>query len=70
MISLVFSLVYWERVRMAQRQNDTVVKSTRCVTLAQRHNDTVFLFGTATKRHGTSLWHCVSLWARRVTLAQ
>ena len=44
-----------ERVRMAQRQNDTVVKSTRCVTLArgvtlaQRQNDTVCHFGTATK---------------------
>ena len=50
-----------ERVRMAQRQNDTVVKSTRCVTLArrvtlaQRHKDTVCLFGTVTKRHGASL---------------
>ena len=31
---------------MAQRQNDTVVKSTRCVTLAQRQNDTVRHFGT------------------------
>ena len=59
MISLVFSLVYWERVRMAQRQNDTVVKSTRCVTLAQRHNDTVCLFGTVIKRQGASLWHGV-----------
>ena len=44
-----------ERVRMAQRQNDTVVKSTRCVTLARwvtlahRQNDTVCLIGTATK---------------------
>ena len=53
---------------MAQRQNDTVVKSTRCVTLtqrvrmAQRHNDTVCLFGTVTKRHGASLWHGGSLW--------
>ena len=38
-----------ERVRMAQRQNDTVVKSTRCVTLAQRQNDTVCQFDSATK---------------------
>ena len=44
-----------ERVRIAQRQNDTVVKSTRCVTLtwrvtlAQRQNDTVCQFGIATK---------------------
>ena len=41
-----------ERVRMAERQNDTVVKSTRCntlarrVTLAHRQNDTVRHFGT------------------------
>ena len=44
-----------ERVILAQRQNDTVVKSARCVTLArrvtlaQRQNDTVYLFGTTTK---------------------
>ena len=31
---------------MAQRQNETVVKSTRCVTLAQRQNNTVCHFGT------------------------
>ena len=31
---------------MAQRQNDTVVKSTRCVYLAQRQNDMVRQFGT------------------------
>ena len=59
-------MLQWERVRIAQRQNDTVVKSTRCVilalrvTLAQRHNDMVCLFGTVTKRHGASLWHGVS----------
>ena len=41
-----------ERVRMAQRQNDTVAKSIRCVTLArrvtlaQRQYDTVRHFGT------------------------
>ena len=55
-------MLQWERVRIAQRQNDTVVKSTRCVTLAQRHNDMVCLFGTVTKRHGASLWHGVSFW--------
>ena len=31
---------------MTQRQNDTVVKQTRCVTLAQRQNDTVRHLGT------------------------
>ena len=30
---------------MAQQQNDTVVKTTRCVTLARRQNDTVRHFG-------------------------
>ena len=40
---------------MAQQQNDTVVKSTRCVTLArrvtlaQRQNDTEGQFDTAKK---------------------
>ena len=58
--------VKWERVRMKQRQNytatkwhgrqnDTVVKMTRCVTLAwrvtlaRRQNGTVCQFSTATK---------------------
>ena len=31
---------------MAQQQNDMVVKTTRCVTLARRQNDTVRHFGT------------------------
>ena len=31
---------------MTQRQNDTVVKMTRWVTLTQRQNDTVRHFGT------------------------
>ena len=31
---------------MAQRQNDTVVKSTRCVNLAQQQNETVSHFST------------------------
>ena len=71
MISLVFSLVYWERVRMAQRQNDTVVKSTRCVTmaqrvtLAQRRNDTVRHLGTVchfgTEGHFDTMTKCLSL---------
>ena len=40
---------------MAQQQNDTVVKSTRCVTLARsvtlarQQNDTVCQFSTVTK---------------------
>ena len=51
---------------MAQRQNDTVVKSTRCVTLArrvtlaQRQNDTVCQFCTAendTMRHFGTVCH-------------
>ena len=51
----IVSLFLWERFRMAQRQNDTVVKTTRCVTLARmvtlawRQNDTVCQFSTATK---------------------
>ena len=44
---------------MAQRQNDTVVKSTRCVTLAQRQNDTVCHFGT--EGHFDTTTKCLSI---------
>ena len=50
---------------MAQRQNDTVVKSTRCVTLAQQKNDTVRHFGLVchigTEGHFSTATKCLSL---------
>ena len=47
-----------ERVRMAQRQNDTVVKMTRS---SNRHGESLW--------HGRSLWHSEKM-ARYVTLAK
>ena len=55
---------------MAERQNDKILKSTRCVFLAQRQNDTVRHFGkeghfrTATKRYGVSICRCTKVTLR------
>ena len=57
---------------MAQRQNDTVVKPTRCVTLEQRQNDRVRHFGTVchfdTEVHFGTAKKCLSFFFSKFIL--